>query len=101
MKVISIRRKQFLGDYPRGGEAVPEGMRFAVAVGLVLLGPTLLYCAVLGHLWPLYVMGLNGAAGAALGVLMFKKSRTHFTSCVPATRVPDIPRGAGGLGLAA
>jgi hypothetical protein len=101
MSVITVRRRHYLSDYSQGKGCMSEGAQFMAGAGLTLLGPTLLYCAAIGQLWPLYLMAVNEILGVVLGVLVFKKSSEIFLSCVPVTCVPNIPRGAGGLKRAA
>lgn len=73
---------------------MPEEVTFLAGAALTLLAPTIVYCAVVGQLWPLFLMGCNGGLGAVLGLAMFRKSPRGFTSCVPATRIPPVPSGA-------
>ncbi|HEV7890143.1 MAG TPA: hypothetical protein VGP08_05870 [Pyrinomonadaceae bacterium] len=101
MKVILIRRKNNFVGYSRGNGGTHDGAQFIALAGITLLGPTLLYCAAVGQLWPLYLIAANETLGVALGVLMFKRSPESYHSCVPVTRAPDLPGDAGGMKLAA
>ena len=95
MKVVSIRRKQFLGGYmSQRAEVVPEWVRFIGGALLTTLGPTLLYCAASSQLGPLYVMGCVAALGAALGGIMSTRPADNFMVRIPLTGVPDSPRGS-------
>jgi hypothetical protein len=96
MGVISIGSKVFLGGRYLQDEdqaLVPEWVKIFGWVMLTLFMPTLIFCAVSGQLLPLYLMACNEALGAVLGVFMFIRSSDGFLSCVPATRIPDIPSG--------
>jgi hypothetical protein len=100
MSVISIRRGQFLGDYfSRGSEIVPEGVPFLAGAAFTFLVPTLLYCAVIEQLWPLYLMACNGVVGTTLGFVLFKKPSAGFPSVVPMSRIPNTPGGTSAVGL--
>lgn len=100
MKVVSIQRKSVLGPYySPSNELVPEGVTVLAGMALTLLAPTIIYCAVVGRLWPLYIMGCNEGLGAALGLVMYKKSSDGFSACIPSARIP--PASAGGLKKAA
>jgi len=95
MSVVSIKKKMVLGDYySQDNEIVSEGMKFFAGAALTLLAPTLLFCAVIGQLWPLYLMACDEALGAILGFVMFKKSSDNFLSCIPVNYIPHVPRGA-------
>ncbi|HEX8474635.1 MAG TPA: hypothetical protein VF666_11420 [Pyrinomonadaceae bacterium] len=93
MKVVPIRRREFLGGYSsQGKETVPEWAKFLAGATLTLLAPTLLFCAISGQLLPLYLMATNEALGVVLGFVMFKKTSVGFLSCVPFDRVPKVAR---------
>ncbi len=74
-------------------------MKFFAGAALTLLAPTLLYCAASNQLSPLYLMACNDALGALLGFVLFKRSSVGFLSCVPITRVPNVPSGASTVRL--
>jgi len=99
MKVVSIRRKQFLGGYmsQRAG-IVPEWVPFLAGASVTTIGPTLLYCAVSFQLLPLYVMACVMMLGSVMGVAMFKRPAGDFLMRIPMDGVPSAPRGtlAGG-----
>jgi hypothetical protein len=100
MGVVSIRRKFILGDYySQDNESVSDDVKFFAGAVLTLLAPILIYCAVIGQLWPLYLMAIDETLGVILGVVMFKRSSNNFLSCVPATYIPDIPSGTRVLTL--
>lgn len=100
MSVVSMTGKKSRNDdYAPRNEVVPVGPKFLAGVALTLVLPTLLYCAAIGQLWPLYLLALNGALGTMLGLAMFKKLPYSFLSCVPVTFSPNVPRGASTVGL--
>lgn len=65
-------------DYPEGNESQYELVEFCAGVALTLLTPTLLFCIVIGQLWPLWVMICNEALGAVAGFVVFKKASVGF-----------------------
>lgn len=92
MKVESINSRKLFGDYyPRANKTVPEGMEIFAGIALTLWAPTLLACYVIGQALPAYVMFCDEALGVLLGVIMYKRSSSGFLSCVPVSRVPDVP----------
>lgn len=95
MSVIPMRRRTTpVVIIARGNKVIPDGVMFLAGAALTLLAPTVVFCAVLGQFWPLYVMCCNEALGAALGLAMFKNSPADFLSCIPATLIPPAPSGA-------
>lgn len=89
MAVVNFRRKLILGDsYLQSDEIVSDTSKFLLGAAVTLLGPTILYCIVIGELWPLYLIACNDALGVILGVAMFKKSPEPFVACVPQSQVP-------------
>ncbi len=101
MKVVPIKRNVTPGRLGApGAEVVPQWMTFILGAMLTLVMPSILYCAVIGQLWPLCVMACNEALGAALGLLLFKRSNGRFASCVPETCLPRV-KSAGGMKMAA
>jgi hypothetical protein len=87
-------------DNLRDDESGRELGEFYAGAALTLLVPTLLYCAVIDQLWPLWVIVCNDALGVTMGFMMFKKmSDEGFPSCVPVTRIRKIPHGAGAAEL--
>src|SRR5947207_971592 len=90
MKIVSIRRRFFLGGYnfERSG-LVPEWIVFTIGIQLTILTPTALLCVATGHLLPALFMGFDWALGSILGVVMFRMSSPYVLSVVPATLVPD------------
>lgn len=80
------------GEYSGNGslqtdESPFEPVKFYAGAALTLLAPTLLCCAGMNQLWPLWVMASNEALGAILGFAMFKLQSGGVPSCVPLTRV--------------
>lgn len=95
MKVVSIRKKQFLDDYcAQRDDIIAEDVKFLAGAALTLLVPTVLYCTVSGLWLSLYLMACNVALGLGLGIVMFKKSSTGFLSCVPITFTRNVQKGA-------
>jgi hypothetical protein len=95
MKVVSIRRNQFLSGYmSQRAEFVPEWLLFFGGASATTLGPTLLYCAVSSQLLPLYVMTCVMTLGASLGVAMFKRPGADLVLRIPVAGEPRVPRGA-------
>lgn len=93
MKVESINSRKLFGDYyPRANEMVPEGMEIFAGIALTLWAPILLACYVIGQALPAYVMFCDEVLGALLGIIMYKHESSGFLSCVPVSRVPNIPR---------
>lgn len=83
-------------DKSQDDESERELVEFCAGAVLTLLMPTLLYCAVIGQLWPLWVMACNDALGVAMGLVMLKRmSSEGLPSCVPVTRTQKVIRGAG------
>jgi hypothetical protein len=79
---------------------VRERLGFLLGATLTLVLPAALYCAAVGRLWPLLLMICDETLGAALGLLLFRRSRGGFVSCVPKAGTPSGARAAG-LKLAA
>ena len=95
MRVIPINSKLFLGGcYPRGKETLPEEVKFLAGAALVIFAPALLYCAVIGQFWPLWLMACDAALGCVLGLVLFGKSSDGFPSCVPRTSIAKSQRAA-------
>lgn len=93
MKVVSIRRKEFLGKYvSQARETVPDGAKLLAGVGLTVWVPALLYYVASGQLLLLYLTAGTEVFGAILGFCMFKKSFAGFLSCVPMDRVTNVGR---------
>jgi hypothetical protein len=80
-------------DNSQDDESGRELGEFCAGAALTLLVPTLLFCAVIGQLWPLWVMACNHALGVTMGFVMLKRmSAEGFPSCVPVTRTRKVPR---------
>jgi hypothetical protein len=93
MKVISIRRKQFLGGYmSQRAEVVPEWVGLLAGASVTIIGPTLIYCAVSFQLLPLYVMACVVALGVMAGGIMFRRGGNDLLLCIPMTGVPRVRR---------
>ena len=97
MNVVPIRSKEFLGEYSsRDKETVPEGAMFLAGAAVTFLAPTLLFCAVIGQLLPLYMIAANEAFGAALGFAMFNRPSKNL-SLNPIDPIPKAARGASAI----
>lgn len=89
MKVVSIRRNQFLGRYmSQRAEIMPMWVGFFAGASVTTIGPTLLYCAVSFQLLPLYVMACVLTLGALMGVVMFRRPADDFLLRIPMNSVP-------------
>ena len=92
MKIVQIRsRMLFGGFYPRGAEGVPEGLKFAAGVALTQYAPALLFCYVVGHYMPLYLVACVGAVSTLIGLWMSSKPSGLPVSCFPAVNVSGTP----------
>jgi hypothetical protein len=94
MSVISIRKRQFLGDYiAQRADIVPEGIGFITRAALSIYGPTILYCVVISQLMPLYLMTGVVTLGSMIGLAMFRRSAEGFRLRIPATVIMRVPSG--------
>lgn len=92
MKVESIdSRMPFKFMRPRSEGKLPEGLTFLAGAALVLFGPTLIYCLVIGEALPFYWMAATQSLGVLLGLWMYTHKPAALPPCVPATRVPHDP----------
>jgi hypothetical protein len=89
-KVISIRSKQFLGNYGEPLGAIPEKLIFIAGVVLTFWVPALFFCSVIGQVLPLYLLICDHLLGGCLGVLMFSRSAVSSGSVVPKNLVPRL-----------
>jgi len=89
-KVISIRSKQFLGNYREPRRAIPEKLIFLAGVVLTFWVPALFFCSVVGQVLPLYLLICDHLLGVCLGALMFSRSAVSFGSLVPKNLVPKL-----------
>jgi hypothetical protein len=93
MKVESIdSRMPFKFCRPRTGET-SEGIKLLARVVLSTWGPTFLYCSVIGQGLPFYLIASTQALGVLFGVWMYKMRSGSILSCVPISRIPNIPSG--------
>lgn len=93
MKVESIdSRMPFKFCGPRTSE-VSEGIKLLAGVVLTWWAPSLLYCSVIGQVFPFYLTACTQAVGVLLGLWMYKRQSERNLSCVPRRRIPNIPSG--------
>jgi hypothetical protein len=93
MSVVSFRRNAVPAvGRPRGGGGLLEWLGFLLGAVLTLVLPVALYCAVVGRLWPLWLMMCEETLSAVLGLLLFRRPHGGLVSCVPKTGTPTSAR---------
>lgn len=92
MRVVAIDSRmpvKFLGLLAH--TKLSDEVRFFAGAACTFWAPALLYCFVIGHLLPFYLMVCSEILGVTLGALMYQKGSGRYLSCVPVTEVPDVP----------
>lgn len=92
MRIFSKGNLLPIGRDSLGNEAVLDHLRFAGVAAVALLAPTLLFCVVVGHLWPLYLVAGSEVIGATIGIVNFKTPMESFPSFLQAAKVATIPK---------
>lgn len=88
MSKTATDNEEYSGDgYLQAQKSLFELVEFFAGAALTLFVPTLLFCASINQLWPLWVMFSDEALGVIVGFLMFKIEPDDVPSCVPVTRV--------------
>jgi len=69
---------------------VMKDVGFFMTAEIMLLGPTLLLCVVMGQVWPLFLMMICQILGVLLGIINFTAVADVRASAVPLQRDPDV-----------
>lgn len=85
MKIFPHNRSRFPMRIRQRKNITFEDVEFFLTAELTLLGPSLLFCIVIGQPSPLYLMAAIQLMGVVLGTVFLNNPLDRFVSCVPLT----------------